>query len=241
MEFVVKNPDEIRGDEVDKIFVASMLGYEIITKQLVERYKIPLYKIDCSYSLAIAMPRILFLQNVAKQFSESQIDGSVAELGVFQGEFAKKINACFYDKKLYLFDTFEGFSERDLKNEHKEARENGSYFVDTSVDLVMSKMSYPNNVIIKKGWFPQSTQDDEDLEKERFCFVNIDADLYNPIIAGLEYFYPKMVKNGIILIHDYYSKVAYPGAKKAVDEFCRKYHLFAMPIGDNMSVFILKN
>ena len=37
--------------------------------------------------------------------------------GVFRGEFASKINKCFPNSKLYLFDTFEGFDERDVKIE----------------------------------------------------------------------------------------------------------------------------
>ncbi|WP_190319031.1 TylF/MycF/NovP-related O-methyltransferase [Campylobacter sp. LR264d] len=76
------------------------------------------------------------------------------------------------------------------------------------------------NIIIKKGWFPQSVQDDRNLEKEKFCFVNIDCDLYEPILAGLEYFYPKMINLDVILVHDYYNE-AYAGAKKAVDNLLK--------------------
>ena len=43
--------------------------------------------------------------------------GECAEAGVFEGDFAKWINQYFPDRKLYLFDTFEGFDMRDIEKE----------------------------------------------------------------------------------------------------------------------------
>jgi O-methyltransferase len=42
------------------------------------------------------------------------LPGNVAECGVFLGEFSRMINHCFPDRKLFLYDTFEGFDERDF-------------------------------------------------------------------------------------------------------------------------------
>ena len=72
--------------------------------------------------------------------------------------------------------------------------------------------------------------------------MNLDADLYEPILAGLEFFYPKMVRGGVILIHEYFS-AGYVGVKKAVNEFVRKFGLCnfqKLPIGDNLSIAIIK-
>lgn len=97
-------------------------------------------------------------------------------------------------------------------------------------------MPNPHKVIIKKGYFPQTTAG---LENKSFCFVNLDPDLYEPILAGLEFFYPRLVRGGVILIHDYYNN-GYVGVKKAVSEFCEKMDLFAFPIGDDISIAIQK-
>ena len=107
---------------------------------------------------------------------------------------------------------------------------------DTSIELVMSKMPNPSKVIIKKGYFPETAAG---LENERFCFVNLDPDLYEPILAGLEFFYPRLSRGGVILIHDYFNS-AYPGSKRAVDEFCTKHNIFAIPIGDDISIAVCK-
>jgi len=53
---------------------------------------------------------------------------------------------------------------------------------------------------------------------ETFCFAHIDCDAYKPHLECLEYIYPNLTKGGCIVFDDYGSK-AWPGAKKAVDEF----------------------
>ncbi len=182
------------------------------------------------------MARLTFLECFAQYCETLALDGNVAELGVFQGEFAKEINKCFSKCICYLFDTFEGFDQRDLATEDRDIQELGGHLKNTSVELVMSKMTFYNMVDIRQGWFPQSA---DGLENEKFKFVNIDTDLYDSILSGLEFFYPKMVVGGVILVHDYFS-MGYVGVKKAVDEFCKKRGIFAMPIGDDMSIAIQK-
>lgn len=236
LHFPIKSPKEILKQRFDKIILASMVGYEDNLKQL-EDYKIPKHKIEHIHLWKKLIPRIQFLESFAKECKIKNLDGNVAELGVFQGEFAKKINEFFPNKTLYLFDTFEGFDERDLKSETNDVKENGiGHLNDTSIEIVMNKMLYPKNVIIKKGWFPESAVG---LDNERFCFVNLDPDLYEPILAGLQFFYPKMVKGGVILIHDYFFE-GYPGVRQAVNEFCEKYNLNSFPIGDDISIAIQK-
>ena len=119
--------------------------------------------------------------------------GAVAELGVFRGDFAKEINKVFCNNKLYLFDTFEGFAESDcdieLEKEYAQKKRTG-YFANTTEQLVLDKMKYPEQCCICKGFFPESAKGVED----EFLFVNLDADLYAPTSAGLEYFYPRMVR-----------------------------------------------
>jgi len=57
------------------------------------------------------------LELCANEIYDKNILGSVAELGVYRGDFAKNINKAFLDRELYLFDTFEGFDERDIETE----------------------------------------------------------------------------------------------------------------------------
>jgi O-methyltransferase len=179
--------------------------------------------------------RISTLELVAKEINEKKLTGAVAELGVFQGNFAKYINAAFPDKELYLFDTFEGFNERDAKHDQGNNYSDGNQdFSNTSIDLVLSKMKHRDKCIVKKGWFPDSL---EGLDTS-FCFVSLDADLYKPIHDGLEYFYPRLVKGGFIFIHDYNNKF-YEGAKQAVRDFCSKMSVACIPMSDSWGSAII--
>ncbi len=154
--------------------------------------------------------RICFISGYADWIRSEKVEGNVAECGVFRGDSAKFINYYFSDRKLYLCDTFEGFDRSDMQQEkaHSENFEEShfadqTFFAETGSGFVMKKMTYPENVVIKKGYFPESMQGVED----RFCFVNLDMDLYVPMLNGLRFFWDRMVDGGCILLHDYFSDV----------------------------------
>ena len=93
-------------------------------------------------------------------------------------DFAEIVNELFPDRKLYLFDTFEGFDQHDVSVEHAQAYSSGKQdFSQTSIELILKKMRNPEACVIKKGRFPESAADVNDT----FAFVSIDADLYAPI------------------------------------------------------------
>ena len=60
--------------------------------------------------------RLAALRLIADQIRERNAAGQTAELGVYQGAFAAEIGRLFPDRRLYLFDTFEGFDEQDLNS-----------------------------------------------------------------------------------------------------------------------------
>jgi O-methyltransferase len=172
--------------------------------------------------------RLLALDMAGNEICSRKIAGSVAEVGVFQGDFAKYINQVFSDRTFYLFDTFEGFDDRDLKKDESE----GYYSLDqdfslTNVEHVLSKMEFRENCVVKKGYFPESLGGLE----ETFCFVSLDTDLYNPILEGLEYFYPRLSPGGYIFVHDY-NNSPYEGVKQAINEFRDKTGVSFFPLPD---------
>lgn len=189
--------------------------------------------------------RMCFISGYADWVRSEKVEGNVAECGVFRGDSAKFINYYFPDRKLYLCDTFAGFDSSDMQHEkaysekfEKSRFSDQAFFVETGSAFVMKKMSYPENVVIKEGYFPESMQEVED----KFCFVNLDMDLYVPMLNGLRFFWDKMADNGCILLHDYFSDV-FQGVKQAVETFEteRKIQITKMPIGDRCSMALLKD
>lgn len=237
----VIGPSDLSNYEFDTIYILSLSYTDDIFKSLTESYSVSEDKIVRSHVDFIRLARERFVYNAAQFFSDRDSSAfSVAEGGVFKGDFSKVINAAFPNSDLYLFDTFSGFDERDFDSDKNylnvvNGRKNRyKALADTSVQLVLSKLPYPQKAIIKKGYFPESARDVDG----RFAFVNLDFDLYAPIKSGLDFFWEKMERGGIILIHDYFNSSF--GVKKAVDEFCTQNSLYPIPIGDLLSVALIK-
>jgi len=168
------------------------------------------------------------LELVAHEIITNNIKGSVAELGVYRGDFARVINEAFPDRKLYLFDTFEGFNKQDILVDRKQDYSTGSQdFSRTSIDIVLNKMKTPGNCIVKPGYFPESAAGVADI----FAFVSIDADLYKPVYDGLSFFYPRLANGGYIFVHDY-NNDEYKGANAAVREYCHEMNTPYFPLPD---------
>jgi O-methyltransferase len=160
--------------------------------------------------------RSAVFKRIAERIRESCVQGALAELGVYNGDFAWLLNDQFPDRKLYLFDTFEGFHENDIEAEQKigVTKARARDFSDTSEKNVLARMPYAQQIVLKKGFFPASARGLE----ERFALVSIDADLYAPTLAGLTYFYPRLNSGGIIILHDYNNN-RFDGVRKAVAKF----------------------
>lgn len=191
--------------------------------------------------------RLASLRLLAEQIRERDVPGSIAELGVYQGAFAAELNRLFPERKLFLFDTFEGFAEKDLITERKLGGRNAfavaGDFSDTSVDIVLGRMCCHEYVYICRGRFPESlskgaipangktTVTADDLKAEHYAGVSLDTDLYEPTRAGLQYFYPRLNPGGFILLHDYHS-TQYPGVHRAAVEFFKEHGIYCTPIAD---------
>lgn len=184
-------------------------------------------------------PRKEYLFELSDLMKKRNIRGDVAECGVFRGWFASMINECFPDEKLWLFDTFSGFAKEDVENDTmsaKKAINSGMFdrFNVTSEDIVRLRCLHRENLIFRKGYVPDTFEGVD----SKFCFVNLDMDLYVPQLAALNFFSDKMVKGGVILVHDYYSSI-FTGTRKAVDEFVADKDIIMHPIGDGLSIALL--
>lgn len=170
---------------------------------------------------------------------EKNIKGDFVELGVYKGFTAKLIHYYAPDRKLHLFDTFEGFTERGAIHEQKNTgvSVSASDFSDTGLEKVRNYISPQNrNVFFYKGYFPESIP--ANFNTLKFAFVHLDADLYEPTFKGLEYFYPRISERGILLIHDYN---AWLGARTAVDMFFADKKEIPIPMPDKSgSALVIK-
>jgi len=228
----------------DYQFVEQVVGKEY-AKIVKERYKIvrgteaygDLFLQDCERKemlqgyMRTDYVRIKCFELAVKEMRKRNVQGSVAELGVFRGEFAQFINAAFPDRTLYLFDTFGGFNANEALQEKKNGNCSESFieaYKNTNINTVLDRMTNLDKVVIKQGFFPESLDGLEDT----FAFVSLDADFEESIYQGLVYFYPRLEKGGYIFIHDYSSDLL--GVERAVDRYEKDYGvmLAKMPLCD---------
>jgi O-methyltransferase len=166
-------------------------------------------------------------------------EGDYVEMGTQYGGTAKLI----YDlmpvsRRLFCFDTFEGFTQPDLDEESKVY--NHGFTTDSIRPLAMETVkniimgnSPSARLTMVKGRVPETLAP---YESCRWRFAHLDMDLYEPTRTALEWLWPRMVPGGIIYFHDY---GALPGVKKAVDEFVRPLERLAIPMGDRFGSAVI--
>ena len=168
------------------------------------------------------------------------VPGVIIDLGVYRGSstftWAKLCEIfCPTDiwKIVYGFDTFEGFPDitsEDGGESGSHDRKKGGYFGGVSIerDLILAQdamnhdrhLRHLNRIQFVKGDVAVTVP--KFLETKghglKVALLNLDLDIYQPTKVALEYFVPRMVRGGIILL-DEYASTAFGGESKAVDEY----------------------
>ena len=211
---------------------------------------------------AIQDVRLSALRLHAREIEARKIPGDVAELGVYQGAFAAEINRLFPERRLWLFDTFEGFHARDLaiEAERTGVKTQRRSFVDTTIELVRSHLPHPEKARFVKGYFPESlkgldfmeasendvmqepvnsviscssSHTEQREERSEPCFALVSLD---PDLyePTLEglRYFYPRLAPGGRILIHDYTSCQFEGVKMAVDEYCRAHELFVIPLMD---------
>lgn len=224
-------PKELKNMEPDKVIVsvlnkeaAEEIGLWLIAEGIKESDILNIRNYTKLFDIRLSTLRLL-----AQEINERKIEGSIGELGVYKGYLARELNILFNERKLYLFDTFSGFDNRDMEYEKK--KRNGMQlrndFSNTDIEQVKSMLPFPEKAVFCSGYFPDSAENIED----KFALVSLDADLYLPTLNGLKYFHPRLSKGGCILLHDYNS-TQFPNVKEAVNDFSKEWDIKIIPLCD---------
>jgi len=144
---------------------------------------------------------------------------NMAEIGVYRGGSAFVISEALKQAKIieptfYMVDTFTGMPFVSEKDE-------GFHHVGEFGDLDYNKVKFSlegireNNKVFKGLLKPDFINHAPDL---KYSFVHIDVDVYQSVIECLEYFWPRMMIGGMILLDDPHMSSC-PGALKALNDF----------------------
>lgn len=171
---------------------------------------------------------------VAEEIMQNQVEGDLAEFGVFRGAFSSLISEKFCNRKIFLFDTFEGFDKEEAQREAEAGYSDKEFeyaHTRTSEDMALKNMPYPEKCVVCKGLFPESIT--EEAEQTRYAFVSIDVDFEDSLYEGIKFFYHRLSEGGYIFVHDYINPNL-KGVKKAIQRYEREENirLKKVPLAD---------
>ncbi len=178
---------------------------------------------------------------IVKEVCEKNIPGDVVELGVARGGCAAIMASVLFDaqvgihqKKLWLFDSYEGLpdpTEKDFNPEagngtgdHVRPLPKGSCLgtIDEVKYLLFDKRKFPRDRIeFAKGWF-ENTIPATRNKIGKIAVLRIDGDWYESTKCCLEGLYDKVVPGGFVIIDDFQSCY---GCERATKEFVEKNRL----------------
>ena len=164
-----------------------------------------------------------------------ELDGDVVEFGCYEGDTSVKMGKLIRNKKLWLYDSFEGLPEKSDADFSSIGEAFKAGELKASKNVLMKRFLHANlpRPIIKKAWFDELNPE-QDLP-EKISFALLDGDYYESIRTSLKLVAPKMTKNGIIVVHDYRNE-ALPGAAKAVDEFLARKPTWKMKVVEELAI-----
>ncbi len=142
-----------------------------------------------------------------QQFAKAAMKhGNVAaEFGVYTGYTTRMLLDMGFD--VIAFDSFCGI----IGSGEHDIMQDGEFSVEDKVPETFERIDGAEIVI---GTLPNTLE----CRDDRFNFVHLDLDVYEPTLAVLRHVYPRMFRGGVIVLDDYGYHIT-PGIKKAVDEF----------------------
>ncbi len=172
----------------------------------VEKFATLFDKVSGEVELLQARSEAFLLYSCA--LKTNKLEGDIAEVGVYQGGSARLICEVKGKRRLYLFDTWEGLPYDDEFDAHMKK---GLYKAE--YEAAKNYLKKFNGVSFHRGVFPGTSGV---VKNKKFSLVSLDLDLYKATKESLEFFYPRMVKGGVIISHNYKDL---SGVKKAFDSF----------------------
>lgn len=179
-------------------------------------------------------PSIYMLSKVVEYIIKNDIPGDFVECGVWKGGSMMTVAYTLQrlgvkDRELYLYDTFEGMpppGEQDklyagtsasqilANSEKNEENHIWAYATIENVRKNILSTGYDESKIhLIKGKVEDTIPEHS---PEKICLLRLDTDWYESTKHELVHLYPRLSKQGVLIIDDY---AWWLGSKKATDEY----------------------
>jgi len=185
--------------------------------------------------------RVQALVNAVRYTVANGIKGDFVECGVWRGGSSMAVALMLKElgdecRHLYLYDTFEGMSapsredvafNGDMAHRRfveRRRSDDSSDWCRCTIDEVQQNLAgtgYPvQNIHLIKGKVEDTLPDR--MPAGPVSILRLDTDWYESTCHEMLHLYPRLVRNGVLIIDDYGH---WDGARKAVDEYIAEHKL----------------
>jgi O-methyltransferase len=178
--------------------------------------------------------RVNALIEATKYIIKNNIDGAIVECGVWKGGSSMAVMMTLKqlmvdNRDLYLYDTFAGMNaptDEDISFEGEKAFDefNKTKISDDASEWCFSSLDEVTQNVFSTGYprekihFIKGKVEDTipGNMPEKIALLRLDTDWYESTKHELNYLFPLLQTNGVLIIDDYGH---WEGARKAVDEY----------------------
>jgi O-methyltransferase len=145
----------------------------------------------------------------------ANLEGDIVECGCWRGGFSIFLSKLFKDKKIWVFDSFEGFQDlSDAKYNYSKVERHIPSFTHNQIgqigvpyeitlnnfkDYGLEDDINSERIRIVKGFVRDTTKN---IDLEKISLLRIDVDSYSAVLEVLYNMYPKVVDGGYIIFDD---------------------------------------
>ena len=185
------------------------------------------------YTMTSSEKLYALIQGV-KHITQNNVPGDIVECGVWRGGSMMAVAHTLLrlnqkEKSLFLFDTFAGMSEPTEFDVNVHGLKATDKFIkkkraDETSDWTFASLDEVKKNLLQTGYdeskinFIAGKVEDTVPEKapESISLLRLDTDWYESTKHELVYLFPRLSKNGVVIIDDY---GLWKGSQKAVDEY----------------------
>ena len=188
----------------------------------------------CKDYTALSKERLFSLYKCVNYILDNNIKGDFVECGVYKGGAVMMIAYILKyrkidDRTIWLYDTFKGMTRPSIKDKYihnnedleqrwyKQQKRSYNEWVYSPVEEVyrnILKTDYDQFIFVQ-GDVCETLKHEHNLPKN-ISVLRLDTDFYDSTKSELNKLYPRLTKDGILIIDDYGT---FEGCKIAVDEY----------------------
>ncbi len=218
--------------------LAEMYDFVYLFRKYGSIHKVKLLMEVKPYTM-VSYFRLFNVYELSELVEKEKLNGCFVECGVWRGGCAAVMGSIAdrigSNRKIWLFDSFEGLPEPSKKDGQQAkvyagGRNSGDLksigravaSLEDVERLLFSKLKLNrNNLVIVKGWFQEVLP----YHKQRIgpiAILRIDADWHHSTKVCLECLYDNVIEGGYVILDDY---GYWEGCRKAVNEFIEERKL----------------